>query len=301
MGNVKAAIDSNLKKCDIGTEVFNGLDLQMIAVVNLLVPNILVSIADLNIKATNGAVHPFVQPAAKEPLRRAIEERGQTLLVNSAYRTIAQQLFLFRRFKAGKLCGISAAAIPPLSNHQDGMALDIEDAAGWKPFLQKQNWQWLGAFDPMHFDFKGGNTRKDLDVIAVKAFQRLWNENNPNRRLKVDGSCGPLTIARLEESPVEGFPKVPTTIDTPEPPTKPDNTNERFLQLTNPRMQGNDVRELQQLLAKANLGLQIIVDGVFGEGTDKAVKLFQEKKGLSIDGVVGLATWKILRQPTQSV
>lgn len=54
-----------------------------------------------------------------------------------------------------------------------------------------------------------------------------------------------------------------------------------------------DVKICQELLNKyGNYGL--IVDGVFGTNTEKAVKDFQKKNGLVADGIVGSNTWKIL-------
>jgi lysozyme len=53
-------------------------------------------------------------------------------------------------------------------------------------------------------------------------------------------------------------------------------------------VQGEQVRKVQQALVKA--GFNIKADGVFGPGTDKAVKQFQQKNGLTADGVVGSKT-----------
>lgn len=55
-------------------------------------------------------------------------------------------------------------------------------------------------------------------------------------------------------------------------------------------MRGIDsVKEAQCRLNKLGYGLK--VDGVFGDSTDKAVRDFQKKNGLTSDGVVGAKTW----------
>lgn len=63
----------------------------------------------------------------------------------------------------------------------------------------------------------------------------------------------------------------------------------RLLKITIPRLQGNDVRELQRRLNAngCNCG---DVDGIFGSKTKKAVKAYQKKKGLTIDGKAGKNT-----------
>ena len=62
----------------------------------------------------------------------------------------------------------------------------------------------------------------------------------------------------------------------------------RTLKLTDPVMQGEDVRRVQEALKAAGINLE--PDGVFGNDTDKAVKQFQQQKGLTADGVVGAQT-----------
>lgn len=57
---------------------------------------------------------------------------------------------------------------------------------------------------------------------------------------------------------------------------------------------GTDVRTLQTLLTKA--GYTVAVDGIFGAKTLEAVKAYQADHGLTVDGVVGKATWSKLNK-----
>lgn len=68
----------------------------------------------------------------------------------------------------------------------------------------------------------------------------------------------------------------------------------RSLKLTNPYMQGNDVKALQKRLL--DLGYDVVgtADGTFGPKTDKGVREFQSDEGLTVDGIVGQKTWKAL-------
>jgi hypothetical protein len=55
---------------------------------------------------------------------------------------------------------------------------------------------------------------------------------------------------------------------------------------------GEDVRTVQYLLEAH--GASLVVDGVFGPITKAKVEQFQAAHGLTVDGVVGSATWKAL-------
>jgi lysozyme len=61
---------------------------------------------------------------------------------------------------------------------------------------------------------------------------------------------------------------------------------------------GPDVTRLQQLLAAAGFDPGPS-DGVFGPGTDAAVRAFQASRGLKADGIVGARTWAALEEPGQ--
>ena len=61
---------------------------------------------------------------------------------------------------------------------------------------------------------------------------------------------------------------------------------------------GLAVRALQEKLAAA--GIQVGVDGDFGPGTHRAVVAFQQRAGLTADGVVGLKTAAALATPASA-
>lgn len=275
MPTIQELIDSQSNN-SCSTATTQGLNLQIIAEMNLLVPNVLTSFEDLNVAISSPAINPFLQPAAKEALRRAIRSRGNTTLqITSAYRTVAQQYILWQWFQRGQ-CGIPDAATPGRSNHEDGLALDIPDYSAWRSPLEREGWQWFNSQDPVHFTYMAGGVRNDIGDIGLKAFQILWNKHNPNDLIETDGLFGPETAKRLDLSPAEGF-GIP-----------------RLLKLTDPNMQGEDVRRVQEALVRAGFLQSSGVDGIFGINTEIAVKNLQERNGLSKDGIVGTQTLRAL-------
>jgi peptidoglycan hydrolase-like protein with peptidoglycan-binding domain len=60
-----------------------------------------------------------------------------------------------------------------------------------------------------------------------------------------------------------------------------------------PGSTGEAVRRLQRALRRTP-NLSIVIDGVFGPNTERAVKDFQQGAGLAADGIVGPLTWAAL-------
>jgi peptidoglycan hydrolase-like protein with peptidoglycan-binding domain len=57
---------------------------------------------------------------------------------------------------------------------------------------------------------------------------------------------------------------------------------------------GAAVKQLQQLLKDKNF-YKGKIDGKFGDGTERAVRSFQEEKKVKVDGKVGDETWSLLK------
>lgn len=263
-----------------GTAPVRKLNLQIIAEMNLIIPNVLVSFEDLNISSATGAVNLYLQPGAKDALRRVIKAKGnQTLTINSAYRTVVQQHILFSWFQSNK-CGIGLAARPGKSNHEDGLALDLPDPENstWRSELTDEDWEWIGPQDRFHFTYRGGG-RDDIGDIGVKAFQRLWNKNNPTDMITADGDFGPQTAEKMNRAPVDGFPP------------------KRLLKLATPPLQGDDVRKVQQALVNVKLLANADVTGIYDNKTADAVGKLQQERGLSVDKIVGSSTRRELGIP----
>ncbi|MDX3530061.1 peptidoglycan-binding domain-containing protein, partial [Streptomyces sp. ID05-39B] len=59
---------------------------------------------------------------------------------------------------------------------------------------------------------------------------------------------------------------------------------------------GKRVLQVQCMLSKRGYGIgDSGADGVFGSGTETAVRGFQSDRGLTVDGIVGHGTWTALR------
>ncbi len=114
----------------------------------------------------------------------------------------------------------------------------------------------------------------DATEAAVRAFQA-------QNGLTVDGKAGPATIAKLNSSSAKKAPTT-TTTNTPRP------TNTPFTSYKNGDT-GAEIRKMQQRLKELGY-LTGSVDGDFGDATEAAVRAFQARNGLTVDGKAGNAT-----------
>lgn len=187
------------------TTAVKGLAIQLVEEIQCLRPNTFMKIDKTPGLALGSAVFPYMQTKAAQGLIAAQKARGTTMSINSALRTLPQQYLLYRWYQTGR-CGIGLAATPGTSNHEGAIAVDINDNAGWRSAMLGKGFRWLGASDPVHYDFIGGGT-VDLRGLSVRAFQRLWNRNHPTDTITEDGIYGGGTASRLSQSPIGGFAK----------------------------------------------------------------------------------------------
>lgn len=192
-----------------------GLSLQIIGQGQCINPDTYVEVPALSNVSFGSTVFRYLEAPAKDALVNALNSKPNTqMTVNSMLRTVAQQYLLYTWY-LNKQCGISLAATPGNSNHETGLALDISEYNTWMTALEANGFNWLGNSDVVHFDYAGPGA-VNYKGVDVKAFQQLWNKNNPNDLIAEDGIYGPQTEARLKQSPADGFAIGPNC-NTPKP------------------------------------------------------------------------------------
>lgn len=115
---------------------------------------------------------------------------------------------------------------------------------------------------------------------AIKQFQN-------DTRIVVDGLVGSATIAMINTSLSNSSGQV--VEEEKQEPTKDKTMQLEYKRLLRKGINGSDVKELQQALTTLNYNTNG-VDGIFGNGTDWAVRGFQKDTRIVVDGLVGRAT-----------
>ena len=119
---------------------------------------------------------------------------------------------------------------------------------------------------------------------AVKQFQRIFN-------LTPDGIVGKATWYKIKQI----YNAVKKVSELYSEGITISEVERIFSEVLKRGSRGNDVRAIQYFLAFIgffNDSLpEIKVDGIFGPATENAVKAFQQQYGLTVDGIVGRATW----------
>lgn len=138
--------------------------------------------------------------------------------------------------------------------------------------------EWVSAYiaTRRHWLATHGNSLLHKTVYRMDALKALVDQGAWDLPL-------PLTVrgVRIDEGALAGVVRASAA-----------ERGDRVLKLTRPMMQGDDVNALQTALGSA--GFSLAVDGVFGSQTERVVIQFQIQCGLTVDGIVGPATWAAL-------
>jgi len=117
----------------------------------------------------------------------------------------------------------------------------------------------------------------------VERLQKLLNERGATPALVVDGSFGPMTCAAVRFFQAEHNLVIDGVVGT---------ITWESLHAYHVGAKGSDVEDLQKKLKEK--GYDVVVDGIFGQQTDAAVRKWQGDHKLVVDGVVGSITWSSL-------
>ena len=191
------------KSCS--TRIVAGLSRQIIEESRCLDPDAFVRVPARKNLVSSGTVFLYLAAPARDRLLKVLDAHPDvTMTVNSALRTVAQQVLL-SKWGANRRCGVPLAAKPGESNHETGLALDVKEAATWRKPLEGAGFKWMGRKDPVHFDYAGPRAI-DHRGLDVRAFQRLWTRNHPDDPLADTGKVDARTASRLAKAPAAGFP-----------------------------------------------------------------------------------------------
>lgn len=105
--------------------------------------------------------------------------------------------------------------------------------------------------------------------------------------------ANPPTAATSDATPVANTPTTSTPPATTPPATTPPANATAALPVLRPGMEGDVVRRLQQRL-KTKGFYNGAIDGIFGSQTEASVRQAQAASNLTVDGIVGPATWQVL-------
>ena len=212
-------------------------------------------------------LQPHVEKAALKALAEA-EKAGLDILITQGLRTYAEQdaLYAQGRTKPGKIVTNARAGY---SYHNFGLAFDFVIIKNGKAVWDENHpdWKKFVAICKKHGFEWGGDWKSFKDYPH---FQMTGGLSLAQCRAKWPGGWKPGKSS--------GGGSMYKADDT--------------LPLKFGSKDGS-----KKLVSKVQKALGIKADGYYGPNTEKAVKEFQTKKGLVVDGIVGEKTWAALFPP----
>ncbi len=220
-----------------------------------------------------------------------LTQHGLQVEVVQGLRTFAEQdaLFAQGRSRPGP---VVTRARGGQSNHNYGLAVDMvpfnNGQPNWNAPLgvwttigteaEKLGLEWGGDWkkfvDKPHVQLPGLSVGECFSLFKRGGLDAVWAESTR----RIGGTPTPA----------------PTQPGAPEPAPAGSTGTSSDHPILRVGARGDAVRALQEALAAAGFLAAGSADGIFGPGTLRAVKKFQQSKGLTADGAVGPATWDAL-------
>ncbi|MEZ4474923.1 MAG: M15 family metallopeptidase [bacterium] len=196
--------ETAMETCDTPPELVDGLSRQLVDAINCLRPG---TLADIPLGPDIGLLRAgrpaIIDARAVDDLERAAAAGNSQMIVRWAYRDVALQ-HLFWLQDDFRSCAVAAPA--GLSNHQNGLAVDLNDYQAWEPTMARFGFENRLPNDRVHFDYQRADD-VGLGALSLLAFQALWNKNNPGQEVPLSAELDGDTYDALSRAPIEGFPR----------------------------------------------------------------------------------------------
>ncbi|MCB9542100.1 MAG: hypothetical protein H6703_06615 [Myxococcales bacterium] len=181
-------------------ELLDGLSRQLVAAIDCVRAGTLGELPPGNWRMLDPIRPPLVDARGVDDLIAAAASGDREMVIRWAYRDVAvQHLFYLWTLK-----GCDFAAPPGLSNHQNGLSVDLEEPAYWSPLMRAQGWEDNLPTDRPHFDYV---LAEDVGLarLSLFAFQALHNRNRPDDPLPLTGEFDAATEVALGDAIIGGF------------------------------------------------------------------------------------------------
>lgn len=154
------------------------------------------------------------------------------------------------------------------SYHLVGQALDfvpiVAGKTDWNGYDRPEIKKAIAKAKQLGFEW-GGDWKTFKDKPHLQYNYKGYGTDKTLAKQVASTSVVPKTQTKQQDSAIVPYPGKPLKLGS----------------------KGKDVERIQR-------ALKVKVDGIFGKQTEAAVKAYQKRKGLVVDGIVGPKTWNML-------